>query len=353
MQPLDCSRVARLRGSARCLLKAVSMRSMHLVATALLLAAGCGASSGKIGDDDQGGGADGGPGGTGPDASCPAVHFTPAQVIPSIQLLIDRSGSMDTNLQNTNTSRYEAMHDALVGGTGVVTTLENKVYFGASLYSADNPCPRLYSQARGLGNGATIKTLIESQSPNGNTPTAPSIDAVVQDFAANPAPMGSPPVIVLATDGLPNSCGGGNDTTAQTVTAAGNAYAAGIRLFVLGIAGVNDNFLQQVANAGAGVQANQPNAPYYTANSPAELQQAFQQIIGGVVSCDLMLSGNIDSSQASSGTVTLDGMMLVYGQDWTLVGGNTIELTGAACDTLKNSASPVVDASFPCGSIIP
>lgn len=338
------------------LAEGLGMRSMHRFATvgcALLLAAGCGASSGKIGDDDQGGGADGGPGGTGPDASCPAVHFTPTQVIPSIQLLIDRSGSMDTNLQNTNTSRYEAMHDALVGGTGVVTTLENKVYFGASLYSADNPCPRLYSQARGLGNGATIKTLIESQSPNGNTPTAPSIDAVVQDFAANPAPMGSPPVIVLATDGLPNSCGGGNDTTAQTVTAAGNAYAAGIRLFVLGIAGVNDNFLQQVANAGAGVQANQPNAPYYTANSPAELQQAFQQIIGGVVSCDLMLSGNIDSSQASSGTVTLDGMMLVYGQDWTLVGGNTIELTGAACDTLKNSASPVVDASFPCGSIIP
>jgi hypothetical protein len=353
MQTLDSSRVARLRASARCLLKAVSMRSMHLVATALLLAAGCGASTGKIGDDDQGGGPDAGPGGTEPDAACPAVHFMATQVIPSIQLLIDRSGSMDTNLQNTNTSRYDAMHDALVGSTGVVTTLQNSVYFGASLYSADSPCPKLYSQGRAMGNYATIKSLIESQSPAGNTPTAPSIDAVVHDFAANPPPMGSPPVIVLATDGLPNSCGGGNDTTAETVVAAGNAYAAGIRLFVLGIAGVNDNFLQQVANAGAGVQANQPNAPYYTANSPQELQQAFQQIIGGVVSCDLAITGNIDPSQAASGTVTLNGMMLVYGQDWTLVGGNTIELVGAACDTLKSSASPVVDASFPCGSIIP
>ena len=52
---------------------------------------------------------------------------------------------MDTNLQNTNTSRYDAMHDALVGTGGVVSSLENKVYFGASLYSVDTLCPKLYS----------------------------------------------------------------------------------------------------------------------------------------------------------------------------------------------------------------
>jgi hypothetical protein len=42
----------------------------------------------------------------------------------------------------------------------------------------------------------------------------------------------------------------------------------------------------------------------------------------------------------------------MYGQDWTLVNGNTIELVGAACDTLKSSSNPSVDASFPCGSVI-
>ena len=242
---------------------------------------------------------------------------------------------------------------ALVGSTGVVGQLQDKARFGASLYTSDNPCPMLYTTTnRDLNNYVQVKALIDSQGPGGNTPTPPAIDSTVQLFASNPPPMGSPPIIVLATDGLPNSCGGGNDTTAETVVAAQNAYAAGIRLFVLGIAGVNDSFLQQVANAGAGVQANQPNAPYYTANSPQELQQAFQQIIGGVVSCDLAITGNIDPSQASSGTVTLNGMTLVYGQDWTLVGGNTIELIGAACDTLKTSSNPVVDASFPCGSVI-
>ncbi|MBV8758579.1 MAG: VWA domain-containing protein [Deltaproteobacteria bacterium] len=316
----------------------------------LLLAFGCGASTGTIGggDDQGGGGNTGGGGGGGPDASCPAVHFMATQVTPSIQLLIDRSGSMDTNLPNTNTSRYQAMHDALVGANGVVSSLQNKVYFGASLFSADAPCPKLYSQSRAMANASTIKTLIESQAPGGNTPTAPSIDAVVADFAANPPPMGSPPVIVLATDGLPNSCNANDDTTAQTVVAAQHAYSAGIRVFVLGIAGVNDSFLRQVADAGVGMA----NAPYYTANSPAQLQSAFQQIIGGVVSCDLMISGNIDPNQASGGTVTLNGQTLMYGTDWTLVGGNTIHLQGAACDRLKNSASPTVDASFPCGSVI-
>ena len=121
---------------------------------------------------------------------------------------------------------------------------------------------------------------------------------------------------------------------------------------MLGIAGVNDSFLQAMANAGQGVQQNQTNAKYYTANSPAELQMAFQQIIGGVVSCELNINGTVDVDQAKGGSVTLNGMQLMYGTDWEVVNGNTIRLIGAACDTLKSSTNPQVQASFPCGSII-
>jgi hypothetical protein len=320
------------------------------LAIAVLALTGCSATIGGESPppgDDQ-------PGDPGPDASCPAVHFTASQTNPSVQLLIDRSGSMSTNLPNTNTSRYQAVHDGLVGANGVVAALQNKAYFGAALFSSDNPCPMLYkSNPRQMGNLTSIKSLIESQGPNGNTPTPPAIDATVADFVAHPAPQGSPPVIVLATDGLPNSCADGNqDTSAQSVTAAKNAYAAGIRVFVLGIAGVNDAFLQSVANAGVGVQANQPNAPYYTANSPQQLKDAFNQIIGGVLSCDLALNGTIDPDQASSGTVSLNGMQLTYGTDWKIVGGTTLELLGTACDTLKNSAMPQVDATFSCGATL-
>jgi hypothetical protein len=312
-----------------------------------------------VGDDlsDEGGGSGGsntgGGGGGGADAAaCASVNFMATQVIPSIQLLIDRSGSMGTNLAGTNTSRYQAMRDALVGSNGVVAQLQAKARFGASLYSSDSPCPRLYNTAnRDLMNFGQVKSLIESQSPAGNTPTPAGINQTVSLFAANPPPMGSPPIIVLATDGLPNSCNGG-DTQNESVTAAKNAYTAGIRTFVLGIAGVNDGFLQNMANAGQGVPAGQPNAKYFTANSPQALQDAFQQIIGGVVSCELNINGTVDVEQAKGGSVMLNGMQLTYGTDWEVVNQSTIKLVGNACDTLKNTPNPQVQASFPCGAVI-
>lgn len=318
--------------------------------------AACAPTVGDGSGDDQGGGggSDNGNGnnGIGPDASCPGVNFMATQVTPSVHLVIDGSGSMGTLLPNTNTSRYQAMRDALVGTNGVVGQLQSKAYFAASLYTSDSPCPRLYNtNTRALNNFTQVKNLIDGRAPAGNTPTPAAIDQTVQYFAANPAPMGSPPIIVLATDGLPNSCNG-DDSQTQSVTSTKNAYNAGIRTFVLGIAGVNDTFLQNMANAGQGVQQGQTNAKYYTANSPADLQTAFQQIIGGVVSCELTINGTVDPEQAKGGSVTLNGMQLTYGTEWTVVNGTTIKLLGAACDRLKTSNNPQVQATFPCGSII-
>lgn len=321
-----------------------------------LATVGCAPSVGDAGGgDDQGGGGssnDNGNNGIGPDASCPGVNFMATQVTPSVHLVIDGSGSMNQLLPNTNITRYQAMRDALVGTNGVVGQLQTKAYFAASLYTSDSPCPRLYNtQARALNNFTQIKNLIDGRTPAGNTPTPAAIDQTVQYFVANPAPMGSPPIIVLATDGLPNSCDG-QDSQSQSVTSAKDAYTAGIRTFVLGIAGVNDGFLQNMANAGQGVQQGQTAAKYYTASSPADLQTAFQQIIGGVVSCELTINGTVDPEQAKGGTVTLNGMQLQYGTQWEVVNGTTIKLLGTACDQLKTSTNPQVQATFPCGSII-
>jgi hypothetical protein len=287
----------------------------------------------------------------GPDASCPAVNFSPMPTTPSIQLLLDRSGSMNDLISGV--TRYNALRNALTNTTnGVITALQNKAYFGASLYSSDSPCPKLYSVPRVKDNRNAIDALIGSQNPGGQTPTAGSIDQVVADFAANPAPAGSTPVIVLASDGLPNSCNGTNGETAS-IQAARNAYTAGIPLFILGVGtGINDGHLQAMANAGAGVQAGQPNAPFYLANTAQQLQQAFDTIIKGVISCDLALTDSIDPAQAMNGTVVVNGMTLTYGTDWVLVNGNMIRVLGAACTSLKTAPNPMVSAQFPCGSVI-
>jgi hypothetical protein len=315
-----------------------------------LSSAACMPTVGEVVDDPPGGGSND----FGPDANCATINFTATPVIPSVQLLIDRSGSMDSPLPNTNTSIYQAMRDALVGMDGVVTQLQAKAHFGASMYDANTQCPEVVSTpSRGLNNFTAIQQLIDSQFPRGNTPTAEALDQTIAGFMTTPAPMGSPPIIVLATDGLPGSCNG-LDGQQQAVAAAQAGYAKGIRTFILGIAGVNDAFLQDMANAGQGVTAGQPNAKYFTANSPADLKSAFQQVVSGVVSCELAITGTVIPEVAKTGTVLLNGMPLMYGTQWEFANDKTIRLLGAACDQLKNGSqlNATVQASFPCGAVI-
>ncbi len=210
---------------------------------------------------------------TAPDANCPALHFTATAITPSIELLVDQSGSMaDPFSGDTGESKYQALHDALVGSDGVVTTLQTKAYFGATLFttSDDNSvCPQLTTTPRALSNLPDVKAIIEANQPGNNTPTPQSILAVIADFAIHAPPAGSPPIIVLATDGLPNSCDGTTVETASSVAAASAAYAAGIRLFMLSVGDeVADAHAQAMANAGAGVTTGQPNAPSSRAPIP-------------------------------------------------------------------------------------
>jgi hypothetical protein len=304
------------------------------------------------------------------DAMCPAVQFTATPVTPSIHLLIDRSSSMTENFANQNPQpgngpyKYPTVQDALVGPQGVVTQLESSVYFGATLFTAfRNACPSLQATPRVRNNRAAIATLIGGNPPRlrsdpdpGFTPTPLAIDAVVADFAANPPPADSPPVIVLATDGQPNECTTTSPRETESVAAARNAFRAGIKLYILAVSFDDANaraHVQAMANAGQGVQPGQPNATPYYATNPTELAAAFQTIIGGVVSCDLRLSGQVDPADAPLGKLTLNGMNLVYGTDWVVdADGITVHLLGNACTTLKSSSNPRVEGTFPCEAVI-
>ena len=285
-----------------------------------------------------------------PDSSCPAVHFEPKPLTPSIGLVLDNSNSM--NLADIAPTRFTAMRDALVGVSGVVAALESKAYFGSSLYTCYNSLSLdLKNVPRALNNAAAIRASIDSGGPGGNTPTAAALTRMVAEFNTNPPPAGSPPIIVLATDGEPNDCSSGfdqNQYNAQAVAAAQASYAAGIPVYVLAIA-QNSQHFQDMANAGQGATTN---VPYYPVSNAASLQGAFQAIINGVISCDLVLDKRIDEGSAMAGKVVVNGVELVFGVDWVLVGGNTIRLLGAACDVYKAASQPMATAEFPCGSVL-
>lgn len=299
-----------------------------------------------------------GDGSTADTKDCPSVVVDTEAVLPLVELLIDQSGSMDEDFGST--SRWEAVEDALVDpDTGVVTALEAQVIFGAALYEGTGGvCPSLTTVAPALNNYAAIDELFEDNGPGGDTPTGESLIAVTDEITAiKPDPKNpSPLYILLATDGEPDTCvqPNPNEGQAESIAGAEYAYAAGVETIVLSVGtDIAEEHLQDVANAGAGLPVGgTDNAPYYVATDPEELAMQIETIIGGARTCEFTLDGEVDPTRVDEGTVTLDGVPLVFGIDWDLLDSDTLILLGDACTTFLNDPDVILVAQFPCDVII-
>jgi hypothetical protein len=329
----------------------------------------------------------GGSGNTG--GGCQSVEITPTRSVPNVMFLVDQSGSMDANFGG-GLDRWQAAHGAI---TQIVSELDSIVRFGLTTYTSDDgdfdpTCPRLPVAGDplagaprvdfGLNNAGVISdtNVYPSSYPNdagADTPTGDSIDALVTIIENGVQPMDEPTIIVLATDGLPDSCECPNpgscvpgtpsshDPEVEAVDAAANAFSSGIQTFILSVGpDVAESHLQQVANVGVGLNRNgsEGDAPFYTANTPAELDMAFQKIIGDSISCDIQINKpfNADTldQACNEGDVRLNGVPLDCPSHWQVKNEppyNVIELLGSACDTLK-SGEVTFTAEFPCGTII-
>jgi hypothetical protein len=309
--------------------------------------------TGDIAPDDD----DDDPPASSPDAGeCARARVELSPTTPTVQVLVDRSGSMTRSFGSTD--RWRATYRTLMDGTtGLVARMQDDVRFGLTTYSArDNvqPCPNLHTVAPGLSNYASIDQMYRQLSPLEDTPTAPSIDAVRTLLAGVTEP--GPKIIVLATDGEPDTCAvpdpdGLPQAKADSIAAAQAAKAAGIDLYVISVGGdVSTAHLQDMANAGVGLPVGgAQNAPFYRALNPGELVAAFDQIITGVRTCTFALNGTADPGQAAQGTVTLDGVALEYGVGWELTDPSTLALIGAACDAVMAGGQHVIEAQFSCG----
>jgi hypothetical protein len=296
---------------------------------------------------------------------CPSVVVDLTPVTPTVVLLIDQSGSMDESFGGG--TRYEAVETALSDPVdGVVTTLESQVVFGASLYTSHNgnldgeACPILDSVAPALDSADEIRALLAANGPDGDTPTGEAIVATTAMLTAlPPGPDDGPRIIVLATDGEPDTCAVPNPQEGQpeSVAATQAAWTAGIRTFVLSVGEgvVSADHLQDLANAGAGLPVDGPtDATFYEAGDPAELADAFRGIIGGVRSCTLTLDGEVAPADWEAGDVRMDGAPIAYDatNGWTLTDGRTMELHGEACTDFLGAGAPTLTAEWPCGTII-
>ncbi len=223
----------------------------------------CGTGGGD--DDGSDGSSDDGDDDGGDDEDCPAVEVNLSAVIPDVMLVLDQSGSMDDPFGTT--IRWEAMRDALFGPNGgqnddgIIFQLQGALNMGATLYTnaGGGGCPDLTTTALALNNASAIEAMLAPPTaPAVDTPTGESIDAVVAAFPDN----GNPRVIVLATDGLPDTCAVPNPPTPDAQLAANdvaetavtNAFTAGITTFALSIGpDISEDHLQRLANAGQGI----------------------------------------------------------------------------------------------------
>lgn len=320
---------------------------------------------------DVGTGGTGGTGNTGGNA-CQSVTITPTRSIPNIMFLVDQSGSMPADFGG-GLNRWEAAHAAI---TEIIGETDSIVRYGLTTYqsagggSTPSECPIFDTQVDfAMSNAGSINMSYPAAFPGGaDTPTGDAIDVLVDIIEANPPPAEGPTVIVLATDGEPDSCEVPNPNPtagarAEAVSASGNAHNAGIDVLALWVGTLSDmdteNHIQEVANVGVGLAANgsQGDAPFWVGTNPQDLEDEFRTIIAASISCDIQMDKRFDDKEKAcndpESDVRLNGVPLSCPTEWRVKPGvdDVIELLGSACDTFK-SGDVTFTAEFPCGAIV-
>lgn len=353
-----------------------------MVAVGLLLCGACGPRAtdsgidGGGGGDDSGTGSDGeviGDGGAADAAVCDEVGFTIEALPPNLLILLDRSGSMGSDVPGTGLNRWEVARAAIIQVTG---SFQSMIRFGLATYSSclSGGCSAGAIQVPiAIDNAGAIDTFLSSTAGEGSsdgaqvdgqgliqylcdsgepeTSTGASLEAMVGE--ASLASDDRDNAILLVTDGEESGACvvGGNDGP----TAAGHllGQTPPVSTYAVGFVGANVAELQSVATAGGTVQ------PYF-ADNPTELDQALQIIAGSIVSCTYSLPGLDPTADTNQVNFYFDGVVVPYddgcaagvGWTWTDASHTQVEFCGQACDLLTEHQISDVGATFGCQTVV-
>ncbi|MEM9190354.1 MAG: vWA domain-containing protein [Myxococcota bacterium] len=298
------------------------------------------------------------------DGLCANVMLDANPVTPTVILIVDQSGSMTAGFGGSN--RWNALRDSLLDEpNGLIPSLQDQVRFGLALYSAragDNDqvqgeCPLITDVPFALDNFAPINAVYGPADPIDETPTGDAIDAVLDSILNRPDRGPDPVIFILATDGEPDRCEEPNPQRGQdeAIAATERAFNSGIRTFIISVGEgvVSERHLQDMANAGLGRGPADPDADFFVAGDDNGLRTALTDIVGGVLSCEVVLEGTIDTAQACTGEVILNGRVLPCDDPngWQASSERRIEILGDACTELQ-AGRATLEASFPCNAII-
>jgi hypothetical protein len=280
-----------------------------------------------------------------------------------LMLVLDRSGSMREGIAAGGTGA-EKWQEVVAALDMVIMRTQPIVSWGLKVFPATtSQCgvPPGATVPLALNNHAAVMGGVNMNAPpplamkaNAYTPTQDALRKAVAFMMANPTPH--PKYLVLATDGQPNCAGGQvttNNDTAGSVQAAAASLAAGIPVFVVGVATSGDamaeSALNQMADKG-GRPRNDPTTKYYPVASRDQLVTTLETITGQIASCTFPLDK--PPPAPNNVAVNIDGMRVqpdpVNG--WSYGAGNrSIVLNGALCEKLKSGAAKNVQIIYGCG----
>lgn len=331
---------------------------------------------------------------------CAKVDATFTAVIPSIYLLVDRSGSMKWSVDGTDTSppagqsRWSIVEKTLmeegnatdVDSGGVVYRMQGKAKFALATYTgSQDSCPVMASsessaadQFPKLNNWSRLRDSYAGQNPGGATPSSEAIDWVWKKFKESDDPNR---ILVFASDGAPsypgaaNACPGYEFTSGITSTDRNDRvvevveamYQDNIKTFVISVGGsTSASAMDAIARAGVGVipgmtqgspgYPDNPNSGesqsanyFFAGTSSALIESAFESVITGARPCKFELDGTLNAL-GSSGEVLIDGVEQVMDDPdgWRINSVTEIELLGEACKQVRSKPDVDLKVSFSC-----
>jgi hypothetical protein len=206
-----------------------------------------------------------------PTRGCQQAQRTFIPQIPTVFILVDRSGSMfDENPPGSGQSAWGALRRGVLQ---VIAELQSDVRFGFGAFSGQGAtCPDMPSTGLALDNEPAIAQLYQSleRSQYKDTPTLGALGGVAERLWNDP--VAGAKYILFVTDGEPDYCDDGNplcppDSVVGQLQRmalgldAGGAQNEPIQTLVFGIdsplSTISPEVLAAFANAGAG----QPVAP--------------------------------------------------------------------------------------------
>ncbi len=285
---------------------------------------------------------------------CGAESFNLSVVPPNVMIVLDRSGSMDGDVQDSNKTRWEVAKDAI---EQLVNNFNEDIRFGLDTYSAcidGQQCSAgkivvpLGNLNAGPINGFLANKGLEYLCNSGKpeTSTGNTLDALIGEPSLQDPTRGN--AILLITDGGEN---GECQNKTNGAEAAGKLLAQTISVptYVVGFSDDVIDSLVGIAEAGGTTQP-------YNANNPASLELALNAIAGAVASCQFLLDSLPDD--ASKIYVFFDddpaGVPKDPANGWTYDPvSNTITFHGAACQAIQSGTVADVDVVFGCNIPVP